>query len=121
MASLWRPDLSPAHEPHAVKMVRGQMVDSIRGGRVIPLKMYYPVAQGLKNLPLIVWSHGLGGSIDGAAFLSRFFTSQGYVVLHVQHQGTDAGHGGNSGGGFLSGTGNEGHAYPAAHAEDGEF
>lgn len=90
MASLWRPDLSPAHEPHAVKMVRGSLTDSIRGGRVIPLKMYYPVAEGLKNLPLIVWSHGLGGSIDGAAFLSRFFTSQGYVVLHVQHQGTDS-------------------------------
>jgi predicted dienelactone hydrolase len=43
-----------------------------------------------KKVPLIVWSHGLGGSVDGASFLSRFITSHGYVVLHVQHHGTDS-------------------------------
>lgn len=90
MPVLWRPELDPGHEPHAVKMVRGRLVDSIRGNREIPLKFYYPVAQGLTNLPLIVWSHGLGGSADGAAFISRFLTSQGYVVLHIQHRGTDS-------------------------------
>lgn len=90
MVALWRPDASPDREPYAVRMVRGQMVDAIRGNRVIPLKFYYPLGDDLSNLPLIVWSHGLGGSIDGAAFLSRLFTTQGYVVLHVQHQGTDS-------------------------------
>lgn len=91
MGTLWRPDVSPANEPHPVKMVRGQLVDTMRGNRIIPLKMYYPMTEDLTNLPMIVWSHGLGGSADGAAFLSRFFTAQGYVVLHVQHQGTDSG------------------------------
>lgn len=71
-------------------MVRGQMVDSIRGNRVVPLKSYYPVNHKLVGLPLILWSHGLGGSADGAAFLSRFLASHGYVVLHVQHLGSDS-------------------------------
>ena len=90
MSPFWRPDITPDHEPHAVKMVRGQMVDGVRGNRVIPLKMYYPLNHALTNLPLIVWSHGLGGSIDGAAFISRYLCSHGYVVLHVQHAGTDS-------------------------------
>lgn len=86
----WRADISPDHLPHSIKMVRGEMVDSVRGNRRIGLKMYYPQAESLKDLPLIVWSHGLGGSVDGAAFISRYLSSHGYVVLHVQHAGTDS-------------------------------
>lgn len=90
MKPLWREDVSPNHEAHAVKMVRGSLIDSIRGNREVPLKLYYPLESSLKDIPLILWSHGLGGSIDGAAFISRFLTSQGYAVLHVQHLGTDS-------------------------------
>ncbi len=72
-------------------MVRGQMTDSMRGNRIIPLKMYYPVEHTVPRLPLIIWSHGLGGSADGAAFISRFLASHGYVILHVQHHGSDSG------------------------------
>lgn len=90
MSVFWRDDIAPDHESFSVKMVRGAVIDSIRGNRKIPLKLYYPVDSGLKNLPLIVWSHGLGGSIDGAAFLSRYLATNGYVVLHVQHKGTDS-------------------------------
>jgi hypothetical protein len=90
MSQFWRPDIAPDHEPYPVRMVRGEVVDSIRGNRVIPLKMYYPAEPSLTNIPLIVWSHGLGGSIDGAAFISRFLCARGYVVLHVQHKGTDS-------------------------------
>ncbi len=90
MVAVWREDVSAAHEPHAVKMVRGQMVDHSRGNRIIALKFYYPQNHTMTNLPLIVWSHGLGGSVDGAAFISRFLTSHGYCVLHVNHAGTDS-------------------------------
>lgn len=90
MSQFWRPDIAPDHEPYPVRMVRGELKDSIRGNRVIPLKMYYPAEPSLQNIPLIVWSHGLGGSADGAAFISRFLCARGYVVLHVQHAGTDS-------------------------------
>ncbi len=72
-------------------MVRGSLIDHSRVGRVVPLKMYYPVEHSLTNLPVIVWSHGLGGSADGAAFLSRYLASYGFIILHVQHHGTDSG------------------------------
>lgn len=90
MVAVWREDVSATHEPHAVKMVRGKMVDHARGNRIIALKFYYPQNHTMTNLPLIIWSHGLGGSVDGAAFISRFLTSHGYCVLHVNHAGTDS-------------------------------
>ncbi len=90
MSVLWRPDIAPDHEPHAVKMLRGSLTDSVRGNRVVPIKFYYPDNHSVGVLPLIVWSHGLGGSIDGAAFISRFIAGHGYAVLHVQHAGTDS-------------------------------
>lgn len=90
MVALWREGLDADHELHAVKMVRGKLIDSIRGNRDIPLKLYYPQAHALDHLPLVLWSHGLGGSIDGAAFISRFLCAHGYAVLHVQHVGTDS-------------------------------
>ncbi len=90
MGQFWRDDVAAENGAHAVKMVRGQMVDSIRGNRDIALKLYYPTTENLTDIPLIVWSHGLGGSIDGAAFISRYLASYGYVILHVQHLGTDS-------------------------------
>lgn len=90
MVAVWRTDVAADHEPHAVKMVRGKLVDYGRGNREVLLKFYYPQNHTMTNLPLIIWSHGLGGSIDGAAFISRFLTSHGYCVLHVNHAGTDS-------------------------------
>lgn len=77
-------------ERHPVRMARGSLTDCVRGNREIPLKCYYPETPGLNGLPLVVWSHGLGGSIDGAAFISRYLAANGYIVLHVQHKGTDS-------------------------------
>ncbi len=85
----WRPDFDPHHEPHKVLIHKGDFVDESRAGRIVPFKVYYPVAHSLENLPVIIWSHGLGGSRDGAAFLARYIASHGYVVVNVQHVGTD--------------------------------
>lgn len=86
----WREGVAPESERHPVRMVRGSLIDSIRGNRPINLKLYYPDDASLRDVPLIVWSHGLGGSIDGASFISRYMASNGYIVLHVQHVGTDS-------------------------------
>ena len=66
-------------------------MDDARDGRQIPIKAYYPVDYEGEKLPVIVWSHGLGGSVDGGAFISRYLASHGYVLVHVQHDGTDSG------------------------------
>lgn len=90
MTGLWRPDIDPGHEPHKVLLIRDKILDTSRN-RVIPIKVYYPAEPSLGNLPVVMWSHGLGGSVDGAGFLSRYIASHGYVIVHVQHPGSDSG------------------------------
>jgi pimeloyl-ACP methyl ester carboxylesterase len=85
----WHDEIDPSHEPHKVLIHKGAWVDEARDGRVVPYKIYYPVNHDMRDLPLIIWSHGLGGGRDGAAFLARFIASYGYVVIHPQHFGTD--------------------------------
>lgn len=70
-----------------VTLTRGEWVDSKRNGRSVPYKLYMP--DDGADLPLIIWSHGLGGTRDGAGFLARFITAQGYAHLHIQHDGSD--------------------------------
>lgn len=55
--------------------------------RDVPVKVYLPEAPA--PLPVIVFSHGLGGTRDGYAYLGRHWSSHGYVSLHVQHLGSD--------------------------------
>ena len=90
MTAYWREEVDPGHEPHKVLIVRDVLIDTARDSRPIKIKVYYPVNHGMTELPVIVWSHGLGGSVDGAAFISRFLASYGYVIVHVQHRGTDS-------------------------------
>lgn len=89
MLLLWKEGVDPDHEPHKVMIERDKLVDSSRGDRPVKIKIYYPVNHTMTKLPVVFWSHGLGGGVDGAAFLSRFIASHGYVMVHVQHDGTD--------------------------------
>ena len=59
--------------------------------RAVPVRLYMPDAAATngKAVPLIVFSHGLGGSRNGYQYLGRFWASQGYASLHVQHIGSD--------------------------------
>ena len=74
-----------------VLIQRGEWIDENRAGRPVPYKMYIPKADGQGPFPTIIWSHGLGGSRDGAGFISRFIASYGYAVVHIQHKGSDSG------------------------------
>ena len=86
---MYRTDISVDQEPLKVLMARGDFIDTARDHRKVPYKIYYP-ADITGKVPVIIWSHGLGGSRDGAGFISRFLGSHGYVVVHVQHLGTDS-------------------------------
>lgn len=59
-----------------------------RRDRPVPVRLYGP-ATGRGPFPVIVFSHGLGGTRDGYAYLGRHWAAQGYVVVHVQHVGSD--------------------------------
>lgn len=86
---MYRTDISADREPRKVLMARGDFIDPARDNRKVPYKIYYP-AETTGKVPVIIWSHGLGGSRDGAGFISRFLSSHGYAVAHVQHHGTDS-------------------------------
>jgi predicted dienelactone hydrolase len=58
--------------------------------REVPVKIYAP-KEVPAPLPLIVFSHGLGGTRDGYAYLGKYWAAHGYIVVHVQHRGSDAG------------------------------
>ena len=41
-------------------------------------------------LPVILFSHGLGGSREGYSYLGQHWASHGYVCVHLQHPGSDS-------------------------------
>ncbi len=58
--------------------------------RAVPVRLYLPPgADPARALPLVVFSHGIGGSRRGYSYLGRYFASQGYASLHLQHVGSD--------------------------------
>jgi dienelactone hydrolase len=62
------------------------------GSRSVPAKLYLPMplsAEQRGPLPLIVFSHGLGGSREGYSYLGKYWALHGYASLHVQHTGSD--------------------------------
>lgn len=58
--------------------------------RPVPAKLYLPANRAEAGaLPLVVFSHGIGGSRDGYSYLGQYFAAHGYGSLHVQHVGSD--------------------------------
>lgn len=87
---LWSSTISPDIEPFQISIARGEWFDAKRNHRKISYKTYCPLDGIGGPYPVIIWSHGLGGSRDGASFISRFIASHGYIVVHIQHPGTDS-------------------------------
>lgn len=59
--------------------------------RAVPVRLYLPAAQSAQPLPLVLFSHGLGGSRRGYSYLGAHFARNGHASLHVQHVGSDRG------------------------------
>ncbi|SDU20648.1 Predicted dienelactone hydrolase [Verrucomicrobium sp. GAS474] len=57
--------------------------------RDVPVRIYSP-ASGTPPFPVIVFSHGLGGSREGYSYLGKYWAAHGYVSVHVQHLGSDS-------------------------------
>lgn len=66
---------------------KAEYADNGRSGRIVPVKLYVPEGAGPK--PLVLWSHGLGGTRDGAGFIARSLANHGMMVVNIQHDGTD--------------------------------
>ena len=57
--------------------------------RDIPVRVYLPAQ--VDPAPVILFSHGLGGSREGSVFLGQHWAARGYVAVFLQHPGSDTG------------------------------
>ncbi len=56
--------------------------------REVPAKIYYPKS-ATSSCPVIIFSHGLGGTRDSYEYLGRHWAGHGYLAVHLQHHGSD--------------------------------
>ncbi len=74
-----------------IRIVDFDWVDPARQ-RAVPARLHWPAAPGSgqkARVPLVVFSHGMGGSRRGYSYLARAFAARGVASLHVQHVGSD--------------------------------
>jgi dienelactone hydrolase len=64
-----------------------------RRQRPVPVRLYLPrdgaAAAADGPVPLVVFSHGIGGSRRGYTWLGQHFARHGIASLHLQHVGSD--------------------------------
>ena len=75
--------LPPAAAPEPLELV----VHDAGRDRDLPLRVYLPASTN--PAPVVLFSHGLGGNRHGSAFLGRHWSARGYVVVFLQHPGSD--------------------------------
>lgn len=78
----------PLATPEGIAVAREDLAAHDSGrGREIPLRVYLP--GGTDEAPVVLFSHGLGGSREGCAYLGEHWAARGYVAVFLQHPGSD--------------------------------
>jgi dienelactone hydrolase len=58
--------------------------------REVLVRLYLPAGEASKSqAPLVVFSHGIGGSREGYSYIGKYLAANGIAALHVQHAGSD--------------------------------
>ena len=71
----------------AAQVCDGAIADPARD-RSIPVRVRMPEA-GAGRAPVILFSHGLGGSVEAGTLFAEQWAKDGFLVVHVQHPGSD--------------------------------
>jgi len=84
--------VSPAYDPLATGLAQGTasldlVVHDGTRQRDLPLRIYLPPDD--RPAPVLLFSHGLGGSREGSAYLGRHWAARGYLAVFLQHPGSD--------------------------------
>ncbi|MEM9702346.1 MAG: dienelactone hydrolase, partial [Planctomycetota bacterium] len=61
-------------------------------GRTIPIRVRLPPradGDAVEPAPVLLFSHGLGGSRESGAYLAERWSARGYVCVNLQHPGSD--------------------------------
>ncbi|MGB8370924.1 MAG: alpha/beta hydrolase family protein [Limisphaerales bacterium] len=75
--------VDPAFHPAHVDLT----VHDAARNRDIPVRVYLPANTAPE--PVVLFSHGLGGSRAGSVFLGEHWAARGYVAVFLQHPGSD--------------------------------
>jgi predicted dienelactone hydrolase len=83
---------APPYDPLAIANPRKAepfdcTVRDTKRSRDIPLRVYLPADK--RPAPVVLFSHGLGGSREGSPYLGEHWSARGFVVVVVQHIGSD--------------------------------
>lgn len=57
--------------------------------RALPLRLRLRLPEGSSACPLVLFSHGLGGSVDAGTQWAEAWAAAGIATLHLQHPGSD--------------------------------
>jgi dienelactone hydrolase len=74
----------PAEDSYDAKLF--EWTDNARA-RPVLAKLYQPKVA--KSVPLVVVSHGIGGSREGYSYIGKYLAANGIASLHLQHAGSD--------------------------------
>ncbi|XAL99620.1 hypothetical protein OT109_18830 [Phycisphaeraceae bacterium D3-23] len=86
-AAAYAEPYKPDAGPYNVETYTEDWHDAERD-RTVPVRVYRPTdAEGAR--PIVVVSHGLGGTRDALSYLGQHWASYGYVCVHMQHHGSD--------------------------------
>ncbi len=66
---------------------RDVTVSDAKRSREIPIRIYLP--SKAEAAPIVIFSPGLGGTRAGSEYLGDHWAQRGYVVVFVQHPGSD--------------------------------
>jgi len=69
-----------------VEVIYGEWRDDARN-RTVPYKLYLPTSHA--PAPVVIFSHGLGGSREAAAFVLEYLAENGFAAVSIQHPGSD--------------------------------
>lgn len=68
-------------------IVDKSLTDPARQNRDIPIRIYLPKTD--QKLPILIFSHGLGGNRETYLYFAKHMASHGYLCVHIQHRGSD--------------------------------
>lgn len=77
----------PLAVPGTAPKVEDLTVHDARRARDLPVRVFLPASTA--PAPVVLFSHGLGGSREGSRFLGEHWARRGYVAVFLQHPGSD--------------------------------
>jgi predicted dienelactone hydrolase len=88
---LWaadRPRYDASDGPYTYKIIDDITLTDEARNRQIPLRIYCPEAPSPVS-PVLVVSHGLGGSKESGNWVGQFLATHGYILVFMTHYGSD--------------------------------